>query len=586
MHMNKITTHLLHLIILMAIIALAAVFRLTGINWDSKSHLHPDERFLTMVATEITLPNSLQSYLDTRTSPANPHNKKFSFYVYGTYPMHIAKLVATVSHQNSYDGITIVGRILSAIVDLVTLLLVFLIASHLSKRHSVGLLAAFCYAISVLPIQLSHFFTVDPYITLFTTMVLWQIIRGRMGFLLGVTAALAISAKVSSVLILPVIGIGFLRLWPWNGQSKAIWKTRKELLIKALLFLLGLFLTLRLAYPYLFVGFSLNPLILANWKQLASFNEPTTSFPPGLQWVSVLPTQPTLDLFVWGFGIPLTIFAVIALIRVLRISIKKRTLPVTTPLILWVVFVLGYQSLQFAKPMRYFWPIYPSLAVFSGLALSYGYTFLTKNIRHNLIRYALFFIIIMMLLIWPVLFLSIYTKPHTRIRASAWMYQHIPEGQTIAWEHWDDPLPFPMEGFPAPSIYKQIQLPSFDPDDAEKPEKIMTVVRDSDYIVLSSNRAYGALQQVKKRFPYMSDFYTRLFSGNLGFELVAQFTSRPTIPFPWGNMCLYIPGFGYGAASRILEECDEGGISIIDDYTDETFTVYDHPKVLIFKKVK
>jgi len=310
--MNKYIS-LPHALILAAIIALAAVFRLTGMNWDSKSHLHPDERFLTMVATEITLPHSLQNYLDTRTSPANPHNKKFSFYVSRTYPMHITKLIATISHNNTYDGITIVGRVLSVIVDLITLLLVFLIASHLTKKQSIGLLAAFCYAASVLPIQLSHFFTVDPYITLFTTMALWQILRHRMGFLLGVTAALAISAKISSVLIIPVIGISFLALWPWSGQSKDIWKTRKELLVKALWCIVGLFLTLRLAYPYLFVGLSINPLLLANWRQLASFNEPTTSFPPGLQWVSVLPIQPTLDLFVWGVGIPLTLLAIFAL---------------------------------------------------------------------------------------------------------------------------------------------------------------------------------------------------------------------------------------------------------------------------------
>jgi hypothetical protein len=583
--MNKYIS-LPHALILAAIIALAAVFRLTGMNWDSKSHLHPDERFLTMVATEITLPHSLQNYLDTRTSPANPHNKKFSFYVYGTYPMHITKLIATISHNNTYDGITIVGRVLSVIVDLITLLLVFLIASHLTKKQSIGLLAAFCYAASVLPIQLSHFFTVDPYITLFTTMALWQILRHRMGFLLGVTAALAISAKISSVLIIPVIGISFLALWPWSGQSKDIWKTRKELLVKALWCIVGLFLTLRLAYPYLFVGLSINPLLLANWRQLASFNEPTTSFPPGLQWVSVLPIQPTLDLFVWGVGIPLTLLAIFALTYTTRKHIKKRTLPEATPLILWIALVLGYQSLQFAKPMRYFWPIYPSLAVFSGIALWYVYTFLVKRLQHRLIRFGVFFIMLMILLLWPISFLSIYTKSHTRIRASAWIYQHIPEGQTIAWEHWDDPLPFPMEGFPAPSIYKQIQLPSFDPDDEKKSEKIMTVLGETDYVVLSSNRAYGALWQTKERFPFMSDFYSRLFSGNLGFELVAQFTSRPTIPFPWNNICLYVPGFRYGIVSRMLEECDAGGISIIDDYADETFTVYDHPKVLIFKKVK
>jgi hypothetical protein len=36
-----------------------ALLRFQGINWDSGQHLHPDERFLTMVETAIQWPTSI-----------------------------------------------------------------------------------------------------------------------------------------------------------------------------------------------------------------------------------------------------------------------------------------------------------------------------------------------------------------------------------------------------------------------------------------------------------------------------------------------------------------------------------------------
>ena len=82
----------------------------------------------------------------------------------------------------------------------------------------------------------------------------------------------------------------------------------------------------------------------------------------------------------------------------------------------------------------------------------------------------------------------------------------------------------------------------------------------------------------------MNDFYRQLFSGKLGFTLVAQFTSRPRLPVPLVTYCVSIPGFTYGILSKPLEKCEEPGVTLVDDYADETFTVYDHAKVLIFKK--
>ena len=53
-------------IIIFLIFLLALGLRLYGLNWDSGSHLHPDERYLTMVVNDIKLPTSIFQYFDTK----------------------------------------------------------------------------------------------------------------------------------------------------------------------------------------------------------------------------------------------------------------------------------------------------------------------------------------------------------------------------------------------------------------------------------------------------------------------------------------------------------------------------------------
>lgn len=573
-----------HYLVLFLILAYATLTRFIGLNWDSGSHLHPDERFLTMVASTITLPANISEYFDTDASPANPHTRNFSFYVYGTYPMLLTKLAARFLQRDTYDGIVLVGRGISAITDLLTVFIVFCIGLYLTKRPAAGLLSALCYTLAVLPIQLSHFFTVDPFVTLFITIALWRIIRGRFDIVTGIAIGLAVSAKISAVLILPVAACGFIAVWPFRGRTPLIAGKRKYLLIGGILTAVGVIATVRVTYPYLFSGFRINPLILNNWEQLASFDGPTTSFPPGLQWIHVSPWQPLLDMVFFGLGFPLAILSFLSIIRhIWSIRNKSRWNPATT-LLLWPVLLFGYQSFQFGKAMRYFWAAYPVLAVFAGMEVYQLIRIISSEIHSITLRVWIYTGMVIMLIVWPLSFMSVYIRPNTRIAASTWIYTHIPAKSTIAWEHWDDPLPFAVGTF-TPSGYTQIQLPSFDPDDTEKIRKIQDTLVRADYLVLSSNRAYGALSRVKTRFPLTNRFYQKLFSGNLGYSLIAQFTSRPMLPLPVGSFCIPIPGFSYGTASRTLEQC-ASGIQIVDDYAEETFTVYDHPKVLIFKNTQ
>ena len=54
---------------LVGVLLLAAALRLVGIGWDRQTHMHPDERFLTMVETSVSIPQSIGQYFDTANSP-------------------------------------------------------------------------------------------------------------------------------------------------------------------------------------------------------------------------------------------------------------------------------------------------------------------------------------------------------------------------------------------------------------------------------------------------------------------------------------------------------------------------------------
>src|SRR5512133_1876432 len=78
-------------VLLIGILLGGVYFRFTGLNWDQNQHLHPDERFLTMVETSIAPVDSLSQYFDTQKSSLNPHNRGYGFYVYGTLPLFMVR---------------------------------------------------------------------------------------------------------------------------------------------------------------------------------------------------------------------------------------------------------------------------------------------------------------------------------------------------------------------------------------------------------------------------------------------------------------------------------------------------------------
>ena len=100
----------LHLLALAAVTGLALALRLLGLDWDQGHHLHPDERFLSIVLTQIRPPTDLAMYSDPTTSPYSPFNQGIDFFVYGTLPLFLVDGLSSLLGLQGYDQAYLVGR--------------------------------------------------------------------------------------------------------------------------------------------------------------------------------------------------------------------------------------------------------------------------------------------------------------------------------------------------------------------------------------------------------------------------------------------------------------------------------------------
>src|SRR3989344_1356548 len=544
-------------LILIAIVFLGLFLRLLGLNWDQSQHLHPDERFLTMVVTEMKLPQSMGDYLDSSRSTFNPNNVGFNFFVYGTAPLTISKLAAHFFGMDNYNGITLIGRLLSAFYDFGVIFLVFKTVQLLEKKYqSISRKAkyygAFLYAVAVLPIQNAHFFTVDSFLNLMAFAAFYSALRFYVtkhvnwAIGAGIFLGLAFGAKVSAVFMAPLIaGVILLAFFPLRKRELG------QLLLAVVVFGSAGYLAVRLADPHIFASGNfldpkLNPLFVQNIQQLQGMSNPDGWFPPLVQWLNKKPIVFALqNIIVFGVGIPYFIMALYG--GVLLAKMKQILL---LAIIVWCLAFFSYQSYQLAASMRYFYFLYPFIAIFAGFGMA--------KIAQSHPRFTI--PILLLIIIWPLSFMSIYLRPHSRVMASQWLYQNIPAGSVITAEHWDDALPLSLDSDRYAQRYNIIELPVFENDTEDKWRRMEELLERADYLILTSNRGYGSIGTVPERYPQMSQFYTDLFASKTAFKKVQEITSYPTIPFGLS------------------------GIPLDDQWAEEAFTVYDHPKITIFKK--
>ncbi|MCL4261907.1 MAG: phospholipid carrier-dependent glycosyltransferase [Anaerolineae bacterium] len=203
--------------VLLVIILLTAVsLRLTGIDWDDYQHYHPDERYITWVATTIEFPADWRTALTPPQSTFNPfywppdaasegivvRQDEHRDFAYGHVPLYLGVAATRLMERVGpaligffpadwlftrdllngmgaieFRHLTAVSRALTALFDTATILLVCLLGKRLYNTP-VGLLAAAFLAVNVMHIQLAHFFISDPYLTFFVVAALFFMVSG------------------------------------------------------------------------------------------------------------------------------------------------------------------------------------------------------------------------------------------------------------------------------------------------------------------------------------------------------------------------------------------------------------------------
>lgn len=546
-------------IFLILIFLLSFSLRIFGLNWDQNNHLHPDERFLTMLVNDIKLPLSLPQYFDIKSSPLNPYNyDAYQFFVYGTFPVFLVKYLAVFFHLDNYDQITLLGRFLSAIFDASNVFLLYFISKKFLKSFYKFLPPLF-YTFLILPLQLSHFFTVDTFLNFFILLT-FALLINNLPFLAFFVFGLALACKVSALYFVPMI---FLVL---------VYQKKKILpILKSCLYFLISFLSFRFFQPYSFNGLiTPNPAFVDSLKTLVAYSNAGIYYPPGIQWLNRYPLLNSFkNNFFWGMGIFFSLPLFLLIIRSLSKIKFKFNLIFVIFLCSLIFFIV--QSLQVVHSLRYLYPIYPFVAIIFAVLLS----------KFKISRF-LTLTLLFLNLVSALAFLSIYSHPHSRVQASAWIFQNISSDKVLSNEYWDDALPL------ANSNYQSETLTLFDPDTPTKWEKINLSLHRVDYLIMSSNRLWASIPRLPQEYPQSSLFYENLFAQKLDFTKVKEFNSYPGFSLPFLKSCYYFgpsnfPGIENYWFSKDTD-CPFPGIYFRDDTAEEAFTVYDHPKVLIFQK--
>jgi len=222
----------------------------------------------------------------------------------------------------------------------------------------------------------------------------------------------------------------------------------------------------------------------------------------------------------------------------------------------------------YAKYLRYMLPLVPVLCLLAA-RLYYDLRKRTQTGGGRRLLAAGRWVVVIASLCYALVIVSIYASPHSWITASDWIYRNVPPGSTLVVEAWDTALPLPLDAdgrSRRAEEYNVRTVPLYDePDGEAKWAAIADDLAASDYVIIASRRLYGSVSRLPDRYPVATRYYELLFGGELGFELVGEFTRGPV----WLNPRVWPLS---GAAPGLV-------------IPDESFVVYDHPRTLVLCNV-
>ncbi|MBN1297588.1 glycosyltransferase family 39 protein, partial [bacterium] len=560
--------------------------RFHGFDWGFPHHFHPDERQIVDFQTPqvkldvlnpvVSLPLLVRGEWSELRRKVDLMNTKF--FAYGPLPMY--SLAVTVHVQDRVNqwiqkktqkmelspqmrqrvlewfprvdtgkGRIVTGRVLSALVSALTILVVFRLGRTLYDPK-VAALAAALFTFTVLSIQQGHFMVVDGPQTFLVAWAMVYLVRVAVGdrrrdyYYAGILIGLAMATKFSTA----PIGLAYIiahGLSMTRGRRRGVrhwghWVAGGLVAVAMM----------TLVMPFWIID---SQEFFRDIREQRNMVMGVADLPYTIQFEGTSPFVYMIrNMIQWSMGIPLGLAAFIGFFASIRRIWKKPGDIGNIVVLSFVLPLLYFNGTFYAKFLRYTLVILPFMTIFAARWLI--------GMKNWAGRSACRWVtggVLIGTVGWAAAFQTIYLDPHTRLQASDWVYANVEKGMHIVQESgWDDALPVTTENGNV-GRYETRQLGIYrEPDNDQRARAMADVLEWGDVVILSSRKHYGSVCRVPNRYPVSSNFYKLLFDEKLGYQHVKTFDNPPAL----------------------------GPLVFRDDLADESFRVYEHPRVDIFVK--
>lgn len=586
---------------LLAFIALLFTLcsRLIQPDWYADRQFHPDERWLISTVTPLVWPEL----------PGKATGDSAGLQ-YGSFPLYMVAAAKSIAAMMGYANTLIVARSLTGIVDTLSVLLIFALGVQLYNRGVAAITATFV-AFTPLHIQLSHFFSVDPWVALFAIVTLYacakiyQTQSFKWSIVSGLGYAFALACKTGALpLALPIV---IAHYWHCFDASLTASQKRRAIL-QATYFLITVGLISIIAFLIIMPIWSADDWEKFFQNQSAQQDILVKGAPDGVPFVRQYWDTNwffhirNLVLYYQGYLLgTLSVIAVFSGILAIIVTLEKklnffndsknqivsacqahhdveRYYFASVLIVSWIVpyyIIIGIMS--FAKFARYLLPILPFLALLAAAFIDQLAIKFSRNKAVSRLVKTVTALSIIITSAFGVAYIGTYLKPHPWIETSEWMLNggiatQITENgisrKTVIYnETWADDLPIDVKAGNT-SLYDNRKLNIVEWDSLNKLDEIVQTLSQADVIILADSRGYGTYLRQQFRFPLTYAYYEILMTQPemLGFSLAHQSYN-------------HIKLFGFIALndSRILTNAQW-------NWADESFTLYDRPHAFIFKK--
>ncbi len=152
-------------------------------------------------------------------------------------------------------------------------------------------------------------------------------------------------------------------------------------------------------------------------------------------------------------------------------------------------------------------------------------------------------------------------------------------GASLATESsWDDGLPLRLDGYDGyGGIYQGgLNFEMYWEDNPEKRERFTSILDQADYLTISSSRQWASVGRLPDHFPLSAAYYRALIGCPEGLDIERCYNRA--------QVGMYQGALGFDLVEIFQANPTAGPLVINDQASEEAFTVYDHPKVFIFRK--